>query len=218
MPVDTKAIKPLALKAIADHLATEGPQNWGKVRDQFPDVPEASWWRWVKSVRDSPAAPERIKAVKRKVEEAKRKVAAEPIVETPDEVADAIAQIRDALPAAPSPDYIARNGEAGLQTLNLLAVIHGLLDDAMKMRAFAVKEDDSIKNPMLFDRSMERRERFVNVALNAMREVWELRRIEQFMDVIVDEVAQESPECAHRIMRRLQAANEQYGFSFNARV
>ncbi len=200
---DTKAE---VLAAIEAHLAAEGPQNWGVVRGRYPQIPEPTWWRWVRSVKEAISTKAALDEVRKRYQEELDATSQD----------DSLAAIKENLPAAPSPDFLAKNGKKGIERLNLLAVIEGLLEDANKMRAYSVKENDDIKNPVWFDRSMERRERFVNTAINAMREVWELRRIEQMFDILVEEVAAESKEAAFRIMKRFQAANEQYGFAFNA--
>jgi hypothetical protein len=207
MKVADSDSKAEVMAAIEAHLSVDGPQNWGVVRDRYPQIPEATWWRWVRTAKAAVTNKAALEEVRQRFQE---EVAAT-------SAGERLGAIMGSLPAAPSPDYLAKNGEKGIERLNLLAVIEGLLVDANKMRAFSVKENDDIKNPIWFDRSMERREKFVNTAINAMREVWELSRIERMFDVLVEEVSQESPDTALRIMKRFQAANEEYGFTFTAR-
>lgn len=201
---DSRELKAEVMAAIEAHLAAEGPRNWSVVRGRYPQVSEASFWRWVRVAKETVANKETLDEARRRFQEE--------VEAMPDD--QRLAVLMHNLPTAPSPDYLAKNGDHGMERLNLLAVIQGLLEDANKLRAYSVNENDDIKNPVWFDRSMERRERFVNTAINAMREVWELRRIEQMFDIIVEEIAAESKETAHRITMRLRAANEEFGFSF----
>jgi integrase len=56
--------------AIAAHIAAIGPINWNQVQARFPDLPPATFWRWVKRVRagvsngmaDAGARPKSIRA------------------------------------------------------------------------------------------------------------------------------------------------------------
>jgi hypothetical protein len=138
---------------------------------------------------------------------------------TPEEAAIGVAAT---LPTLPSPDYLAKAGAAGSANFDLLSKFQQLFDDAMLLRDFASKTDaageTSIKNPLFFDRSIGLRDRLINTALHTFQAIWDMRRQQEFFDILVAEVAAESPEVAACIIVRLRDASERYGMTFDTRV
>lgn len=210
--------------AVAQHLATVGANNWNSVLAQFPDVPEATKWRWIREAKaaDVPR-PELINARAKLVQKVKKLPKDARRVEAEDNGTTTIAR---QIPAAPSPAYIARTGEAGLQTLDFVAEIHTLYRDATMLRAFAIatatNEDgetvERIKNPAAFDKSIVRRADLLETAIKAVQEVWDLRTMQNFYETIIEEIGLESPECQRRIMERLAVLNSRQGMTMSMRL
>lgn len=210
---------------VAQHLATVGANNWNAVLDQFPDVPTPTKWRWIREAKSADVPrPELINARAKLVQKVKKLPKNARALEAEENGTTRIAR---QIPAAPSPAYIARNGEAGLQTLDFVAEIHALYGDAQMLRAFSVSavtdEDgvvtgEKIKNPAAFDKSIVRRADLLETAIKAVQEVWDLRTMQNFYETIIDEIGKESPECQRRIMERLAILNAKTGMTLSMRL
>lgn len=209
---------------VAQHLATVGANNWSAVLVQFPDVPEPTKWRWIREAKaaDVPR-PELINARAKLVQKVKKLPKDARRLEAEENGTTTISR---QIPAAPSPAFIARTGEAGLQTLDFVAEIHALYRDASMLRAFAIatatNEDgetvERIKNPVAFDKSIVRRADLLETAIKAVQEVWDLRTMQNFYETIIEEIGVESPEVQKRIMARLATLNQKNGYTMSMRV
>jgi hypothetical protein len=213
------------LAAVAQHLSTVGANNWKVVLDQFPDVAEPTKWRWIKQAKEADVPrPELINAKAKLVQKVKKLPKDARRVEAEE---NGTTKVAKHLPAAPSPSYIARTGESGLQNLDFVAEIHALYADAQKLRAYAMKTRpdpetgalvEQINNPAAFDKSIVRRASLLETAIKAVQEVWDLRTMQNFYETIIDEIGQESPECQRRIMERLADLNSKQGFTMSMKV
>lgn len=217
-------IKTAFTEAVAKHLATVGSNNWTPVLDAFPQIGIATKWRLIREAKaaDVPR-PELINARAKLVQKVKKLPADLRRQEAEDNGTQHIAR---QLPAAPSPHYIAKTGERGLQTLDFVAEIHALYADANMLRAFAIStvtaEDgttsEKIKNPAAFDKSIGRRADLLETAIKAVQEVWDLRTMQNFYETIIEEIGKESPEAQRRIMERLAVLNSKTGMTMSMRL
>ena len=225
MAVIDPEIKTLFMQTVATHLATVGASNWKVVLDQFPQVHDQTKWRWIRAAKaaDVPR-PELINARAKLVQKVKKLPKDARRVEAEDNGTEAISR---QLPAAPSPAYIAKSGEHGLQTLDFVAEIHLLYRDANMLRAFAVSPvadadgvitGEKIKNPAAFDKSIVRRAGLLETAIKAVQEVWDLPTMQNFYETIIEEIGVESPECQRRIMERLAILNSRQGMTMSMRL
>lgn len=106
--------------------------------------------------------------------------------------------------------------------VELLTRLDVLFADSDLLRAYAASVDPltktvRIKSPNYFFNSIKMRRDLLETAIAALREVWDLKNMLDFYDAIVDEVAQESPECAARIMTRLNELNQKRMFAYGRR-
>lgn len=218
-------IKAQFLVDVAHHLATVGSSNWNVVIDKYPDIGIATKWRLIREAKTADVPkPQLINANAKLVQKVKklpkdaRRVEAE---------ANGTEKIARHLPAAPSPAYIAKHGEAGLQNLDFVAEIHALYADAQKLRAYAMKNrvdadtgevTEVINNPAAFDKSIVRRASLLETAIKAVQEVWDLRTMQNFYQTVIEEIGRESPECQRRIMERLAELNGRTGMTMAMRV
>lgn len=218
-------IKTAFMADVANHLATVGSSNWNVVLDKYPMIATPTKWRWIKSAKQADVPrPELINAKAKLVQKVKklpkdaRRLEAE---------ANGTTEIAKHIPASPSPAYIAKHGEAGLQNLDFVAEIHALYADAQKLRAYAMKTrpnpatgevEEVINNPAAFDKSIVRRAGLLETAIKAVQEVWDLRTMQNFYQLIIEEIGQESPECQRRIMQRLAELNAKQGMTLAMRV
>lgn len=225
MAATDPTVKDQFLVDVANHLATIGSNNWNAVLDKYPEVPTATKWRWIRAAKQAEVPrPELITAKAKLAQKVKklpkdaRRLEAEENGTTP---------IAKHLPAAPSPSYIAKNGEAGMANLDFVVEIHALYADARKLRAYAMKNkpnpetgeiEEHINNPAAFDKSIVRRASLLETAIKAVEQVWDLRTMQNFYETIIDEIGKESPECQKRIMERLAILNSRQGMTLAMRL
>lgn len=213
------------IAAVTQHLATVGANNWNVVLDQFPEVPAPTAWRWIRLTKEADVPkPQLINAKARLVQKVKKAGGTDRQREARANKTEPIAKH---LPAAPSPAYIARTGETGLQNLDFVAEIHALYADASMLRAYAMKDRtdpetgevrEVINNPAAFDKSIVRRAGLLETAIKTVQEVWDLRQMQAFYETVIEEIGRESPDTQRRIMERLAALNSKVGFTMSMRV
>lgn len=205
--------------AVKRHMATVGSTNWNDVLDQFEDIPISTRWRWIREVKGAdPSRPELVNAKAKIAQKIKKVGQTDRFKEMK---ASGTQPIAEHLPAAPSPNYIARTGEQGMQNLDFVAEIHQLYADAQMLRAYGIKMKpnengemvEAIHNPAAFDKSIVRRASLLETAIKAVQEVWDLRTMQNFYQTIIEEIGKESPETQRRIMERLAALNAKQGFT-----
>ena len=217
-------IKASFKSAVANHLATVGSNNWTAVLQAFPEVGEATKWRWIREAKSADVPKPQLINAKAKLVQKVRKIAKNDRAIEADE--HGVGHIAKHIPAAPSPQYIAKTGEQGLATIDFVAEIYSLYRDAQMLRAFGitqvVAEDgtvtEKIKNPAAFDKSIVRRADLLETAIKAVQEVWDLRTMQNFYETIIDEIGIESPEVQRRIMERLAVLNSKQGLTMSMRV
>jgi len=210
------------------HMAKYGQKDWKLLLEQFPDVHDQNKWRWLRQARNGTPAPEIISDARDKLV---AKVRRFPGTQrgskfAEDHLSPEVAnQIAADLPAAPSPAYIAKAGDAGLRTIDFVAEIQNLYGDAKMLRAYSVKERtdpdtgelrEVINNPAAFDKSIARRANLLETAIRAVQEVWDLQTMQRFYETVIEEIGAESPECQQRIMRRLAELNSRTGMTLGA--
>lgn len=205
-------------------MATVGSTNWKDLFARFPDVHEQNMWRWIRALKQADVSKPQLINAKAKLVQKIKKIGG---TDRQREAEDAgVEKIARHLPAAPSPNYIARTGEAGMANLDFVAEIHALYADAQKLRAYAMKTKvdangevtEVINNPAAFDKSILRRASLIETAIKTVQEVWDLRQMQNFYQIIIEEIGEESPECQRRIMERLAALNARQGFTLSMKV
>lgn len=223
--VAAHAAKQAFIADVQKHLATVGSNNWSVVLDAHPDIAVATKWRWIREAKQADVTkPQLINAKAKLVQKIKKAGGTDRQREAQ---ADGTERIAKHLPAAPSPNYIARTGENGLQNLDFVAEIHALYADATMLRTYAMKtrtdaetgeQVEVINNPNAFDKSILRRASLLETAIKAVQEVWDLRTMQNFYQTIIEEIGEESPECQRRIMERLAALNARQGMTLSMRM
>ena len=207
-------------------MAKHGAKDWKLLLQQFPDVHDQSKWRWIRQARNETPPKEVINDARDKLVQKVRKFPKTGRGEKlKGQLDEAAAEIVDHLPAAPSPAFIAKSGDAGLRTIDFVAEIHSLYADAKMLRAFAVKAKqdpdtgevrEHIQNPAAFDKSIARRADLLETAIHAVQQVWDLRTMQNFYETVIEEIGKESPDCQHRIMTRLAELNARSGMTMAA--
>lgn len=206
-------------------MATVGSTNWKDLFARFPDVHEQNMWRWIRALKKAEVSKPQLINAKAKLVQKIKKIGGTDRQREAE--ANGTERIAKHLPAAPSPNYIARTGEAGMANLDFVAEIHKLYADATLLRTYAMKMrtdpatgevTESINNPAAFDKSILRRASLIETAIKTVQEVWDLRQMQNFYQIVIEEISAESPECQRRIMERLAALNARQGFTLSMKV
>lgn len=205
-------------------MASVGSTNWKDLMEKFPEVHEQTKWRWLRQAKEADVSKPQLVNAKAKLVQKIKKIGGTDRQREAEEAG--VEKIARHLPAAPSPNYIARTGEAGMANLDFVAEIHALYADAQKLRAYAMKTKvdadgevtEVINNPAAFDKSILRRASLIETAIKTVQEVWDLRQMQNFYQIVIEEIGEESPECQRRIMERLAALNARQGFTLSMKV
>lgn len=196
--MNREQLRQQAFIEITKLLAEGNEKGLAALRDQYHGVPKASWYRWIASCK------ELIGHV-------------DPKTQRLTESAAIALEAAEHLPAAPSPAYVDQKGAAG--NMDFMQRLESLYSDAEILRKFSMDEKTGrIKLPKYLTQSVSLRQKLLETALKAMQEVWDLRRMQAFYDAVLEEIAQESPETAMRIMERLKKLNSEIGMTFEARL
>jgi len=205
------------LDAIHEHLVTVGPHNYQAIYDRFPDIRKDTIGHWFALAKEG--TPEGLKWIKRTMRDLRRKLKGVGIDTHEDARRRGVAHIAQNLPAAPSPAYIANDGPAGMAKLDFQQQIYALYADAMLLRKYSIADatgpdgGERIKNPNTFERSIARRTAILRTAIDTLQQLWDLRRMTQFYETIIEEIGHESPECQQRILKRLADLNSRTGMT-----
>ena len=210
------------------HIAEHGRRNWELLFDKFPSVNPKTRWKWLNQMATRPMSPESVEVASEVLTD--QVEARTPVEPPPPETGagldpEARAGIIGTLPAAPSPNYIARHGPPGLRQLDFVAEIQKLYADAQMLREHAIRSkvnpdtgeaSEAIANPLMFDRSIARRANILETSIKAVQEIWDLRMMQGFYEAIIAEIGLESPDCQRRIMMRLKALNARSGMTLES--
>lgn len=179
------------MRAIASHLRDNGAGNWNKLQGRFPLVPAATFWRYVRKVRTSET--DRIA-----LGQARQRLA--------DHVALQVHNAADQQISGAELPSVA----SGWKQLNLLRHLEQAFADIDALRAFA-RSEGQISHPHFFAQTIGMRDRTVATALRCAESIWDVQRMWDFYDVLVEEVASESPEVARRITQRFRDVAKERG-------
>lgn len=204
--------KERCLKRIAEHLAIEGPRNWEPLLQEL-GISRPTLYRWleeVKGLAGSDQAPGLLRLAQKEI----RKVV-KPLEETVEEV-------KQHLPAVPSPNIVAAKGPAAVVHIDFMTRLEKLYQDTEMVREFAVTRDadgkEKIKNPVFFIASIKHRRDLLETALHSLQEVYDLNRMQQMFDAIVETIGKVDPELAQRVLEELRRLNNRYGITMEARI
>lgn len=194
-----KKVKAALIAAIEKHLGKHGPKDWAKVRDRFPDVPESTFWRIAKQVKERPASPEALTNARKRISARNRG-------------ADkALPEASSTTHASLSPAVVAKYGDDAFTGFDYLKEVGELYADAKQLRSYSVNGDGKIKNPIVFEKSIARREKILSTAVELMERFFDIEQIQRFQDALVAEVSAVEKETAHRIIDRLHSINKKLG-------
>lgn len=210
----TKAKIAEITRNIREHIRIHGPKDWALVRSQygalFPDdaAGERRFFRYVKMAQEAPAPKDAVKKA--------RDVAGKQ------------------LPVAPPPSYITAGGATAVKRIDFLGAIGELWEDILNLRhhTFAterdpdapegekrmrIKVDPQTGRPVIqdrhnFDKTIMRRVEIMETALRIRQEIWDLDKVEQMYEEVINIIAEEivpaEPEIARRVLERIKRLNQ----------
>lgn len=188
-------------KAIAAHLQTNGNSNWNPLRAKFTSVSRATFFRYVKAVKDAPPDP-------RATHKARRRA----------RTIDAVNETAKHLPAVPSPHYLAKHGEDAVAELDFLGRINGLLLRTERLHEYASEHDDNgnfvkITDPNFYALSIRLEKELLAEGRDVLETVWGLRQQQHLHDAILRAIGQVSPEAQQLVAKRMREVNREYGLT-----
>lgn len=191
----------IAVLEIQAAIAKYGYEGGPKVLREttYAHVSRPTWYRWL---REAQAGP---------------KTQASAIIQQAMAVMPA-----DVLPAAPSPAIIAKSPVVAKSKLDFMGRLEKLYSDGEMLREHSViRSADGIERIKLasqFATSIRIRSDLLERALQAYEVLYDWQQMNQFYDLIVQEVAKIDPTTAARIMERLDELNREKGFTARAQI
>jgi len=168
-------------EAIAAHLQTTGPVKWSLVRDQFPEISPATFWRKVKAIRARPTKAEG--------EGGAQKSAMEKT-----ELLDPASGLAKTLGGF----YKYQNQALRMQQL---------FADAAELKRQSTDKNGNITNLAMYSKSITIRENLLYSEIHLLERHFDLGAMHAFYEKIMDTVGAESPEVRDRIVEALKILN-----------
>lgn len=198
--------------AIREHMMMYGPKDWDPVMERYA-LTRSTFFRLVKEVRsemDSIAFDEGPGAL-----EVTRKLIRGRTTRDPAEEAKAH------LPVAPSPAIVAASPKDALSAFQFFVQFDKIVKDADLLRDSSMVKDENgkvrVKNPALLEKSIRGRLAILETYLNSVEVVYNVERIRELYDIVIDEIGKVSPEVQHAILARLRVVNNRRGLTMPER-
>lgn len=202
--------------AISQHLRLHGPTGWDDLRAKYPEVSRATFYRYIKDVKEEmeSAASERGTAELRTMQKRINRQTRTPEVTQ--------RKIKAHVPVSPSPAAIVGLGGGAEDVFNFMAHFNQLLGDTQMMRRASLtvtpEGEEKLKNPMLLDKSIGRRVDLIETWLRSQDMIWNFERMQELYHLIIDEVGKADPDTQQAILARIRALDNQRGLTVNARM
>jgi len=184
-----------ALAAIRAHIGNQGRRGVAELREpRWSHVPPKTWANWItEAARHKPTA-------------ADLAVARDTLIRSLEDPAALSQAVSPATLPGSEPANGLTPGEAR-RSLNLIGRLEELWQDCLMVRKHAIKTNDQsgeeIKLLKAFCQSINMRNGIIGNVLAALEKLWNMQKMQDFHDAVIDEVRKESPECAARIVARM---------------
>lgn len=99
----------------------------------------------------------------------------------------------------------------GRVKIDLIYEVGLLLDDAHALRKHSIGNDGQIRLPKIFSKSIDHRHTALTMFLKTAEYVADIRKLQKFHELIIEEVAKESPDVVNRVMQRLFQLSREIG-------
>jgi hypothetical protein len=197
LKIDTGAAKMItqdvrsAVKAdIRSHLLAGRTDGWKSVQKKYPEISKATFFRY-----------------RREVELSLTGGNLDPDQEAADASADdaSLASVKIARTASEMTTFPIKSPREIAQGYQ------ELFADSQRMRAYALDSKGKVRDPVAFSRSVKMRENALGCIFMSRRELWDMERIEQFYNTIIDVIGEADPEMQRAMMRKLHDFNKFLG-------
>jgi hypothetical protein len=215
MPRPKETNKAEILNAISKHLALKGPTDWPELMAKYPDVSRATFYRYIKEVREGiekqavEQGPASLRLAQKRI---KASVAPQQTTK----------QIKARLPASPSPAVIAEIGSVAQPVFNFFAYFNQLVADQEMVRNAAVRKNEdgteTLKNPVMMDRNNSRKLQIIETWLHSQELVWNYEKLQELYRLVIDEVGKADPDVQQNILVRLRELDNKRGITIDARL
>jgi hypothetical protein len=184
-----------AIELIRRHCNEHGIKEGCRLaREQMPNVPRGTWGRW------------RIDAVGMQPEQEDREQSARAAVGR--EVRDIIPAVGELLPVPA--DVV----PAQRRALDFWRMLNELDDDAALMREYAVTTTPEGKRklrvPFALATAHKMRADLIRLAMEHASVAWSVERNRQFQDVVIEAIAEISPDMQRLVIERLRKLNHEF--------
>jgi hypothetical protein len=189
------------------HLKKHGSDDWSPVYKEFSEIPHRTVRRWIDKVRHGEVTTQEVLVSSIAVAKREAKKLGLP-------------SAADHVPAAPVPAVIAAKGADAHRAIDFMQHLQSMLADLEMLREWSMTEKDgkrTIKNAMYFTQAVKLKVQVLETALRAMQEIWDLGKMQDLYDAVIEEVGKASPEVQEKIMGRLVALNDRRGLTIAAR-
>jgi hypothetical protein len=180
------------------HIRQFGATNWSELRARHPAIKDRTFWRLVQKAKKSPSLRAR---------------AAQNAISALREVASMVPA--EALSVAP-PEAVRKTTKGAAGCVDLQAELRDMLSDAEKIREYALGAPDEsgarkIKNPQIFAKAVSLKRELVESLVKNWTAAFDTRRMQEFYDVVIDEIGRASPDVQSDIVQRLGALIQEHG-------
>lgn len=174
---------PELMSDIEQHLARVGSKHWRQVMERH-HVSSATFWRAVRAVKACGVSID------------------SSCVLSEWGPAD---ELEASMGYVPRPDDEEHRQGGAASRINFQAAYRSLWEDLDLLRSYSLNPDSTIKNPAAFDRALRARLKALSQALRLEQQIYSIGNVQSFVDAILSELANESPELRRRIIARVEA-------------
>jgi hypothetical protein len=171
-----------ALKSDIDaQLLTRGSTGWKEIQNRYPAISAATFWRVVREVKSARAGRATLDIEQR----LPMAVPAEPV--------QSVGRSGIFFPS----------GSGNLSPARLIAEFDRLLEDAEKLRASSIDAHGNVVRPATFLQSAKMRERLIGSSTILIRELYSLKSLGEFYDVLDEAVMAADKDVARKVVEAI---------------
>lgn len=215
MPRPKEDQKAEIIRAIRDHLHLVGPRDYDGLMAKHK-LSRPTFFRYLKEAREQEEAkaiseaPGALKLAQQRIH------AAMPKAEKTTE------KIKAHLPTAPSPAVVAADPGNSARAFQFFQFFNKIVGDAELLRGTAVvKNEDGtekVRNPAMLEKSMRGRLAILDTYLHSVETVYNMERIRELYDLVIEEVGKASPDIQMAVLARLRELDNRRGLTMNGSV
>lgn len=204
------------IEAIRQHLLLVGPRDYDQLMAKYPGVSRPTFFRYLKKAREleEAAAAAQSPGALRLAQQRIHANVADPKKTTE--------KIKAHLPVAPSPAVVAADPANSARAFQFFAFFNSIVGDAELLRGTAVTKNDDgtekVRNPAMLEKSMRGRLAILDTYLHSVETVYNMERIRELYDLVIDEVGKASPDIQMAVLARLRELDNKRGLTMNGNV